>query len=188
VATERDLLNCHGTFYELPARNAGGLAKIRPVASHDLAIHDYASFRGMLVLTGIAPTGLTDGNEHIVVSDDGRCAVWCGVIDDLWKLGKPRGEGGPWRDTVAQAGVPSDPYLMTGYDKKAIALSHEGEGIATFTVEIDPDGTGLWCKYRDVAVASGRTVTHEFPTGFSAYWVRVTSDTTTTATAWLTYE
>ena len=29
VATERDLLNVHGTFYELPARNAQGLSKIR---------------------------------------------------------------------------------------------------------------------------------------------------------------
>jgi len=34
VATERDLLNIHGTFYELPARNAQGLAKMRPIATH----------------------------------------------------------------------------------------------------------------------------------------------------------
>lgn len=27
VATERDLFNCHGTFYELPAENADGFAK-----------------------------------------------------------------------------------------------------------------------------------------------------------------
>ncbi|MEA3476763.1 MAG: hypothetical protein U9R60_01170, partial [Bacteroidota bacterium] len=43
VVTERDLLNCHGTFYELPAENADGFAKIRPVASHNLRIHDYTS-------------------------------------------------------------------------------------------------------------------------------------------------
>ncbi|HBK31576.1 MAG TPA: hypothetical protein DDZ78_08150, partial [Porphyromonadaceae bacterium] len=34
VATERDLFSCHGTFYELPAENADGYAKIRPVATH----------------------------------------------------------------------------------------------------------------------------------------------------------
>ncbi|MEI7831507.1 MAG: hypothetical protein WCI31_17135, partial [Prolixibacteraceae bacterium] len=55
VATERDLLNCSGTFYELPAENADGFAKIRPVASHNFRIHDYASYRGMLILTGIDP-------------------------------------------------------------------------------------------------------------------------------------
>ena len=30
VATERDLFNCMGTFFELPAENADGFAKIRP--------------------------------------------------------------------------------------------------------------------------------------------------------------
>src|SRR5690606_40322358 len=53
VATERDLLNLHGTFYELPAENADGFAKVRPVATHNLPIHDYASYRGLLVLTGV---------------------------------------------------------------------------------------------------------------------------------------
>ena len=40
VATERDLFNCHGTFYELPAENADGYAKIRPIASHNFRIND----------------------------------------------------------------------------------------------------------------------------------------------------
>ncbi len=53
VATERDLLNLRGTFYELPARNAQGLAKVRPVATHNLAIHDFCSHNGLLLFTGI---------------------------------------------------------------------------------------------------------------------------------------
>jgi hypothetical protein len=32
VVTERDLFNAAGIFYELPAENAGGFAKIRPIA------------------------------------------------------------------------------------------------------------------------------------------------------------
>jgi hypothetical protein len=98
VATERDLFNCMGTFYELPAENADGYAKIRPVSSHNLRINDYASYRGMLVLTGITPEKATD-NPHIILSDDKKAAVWVGVIDDLWKLGKPVGMGGPWNDS-----------------------------------------------------------------------------------------
>lgn len=46
VATERDLLNSHGTFYELPAENADGFAKIRPVASHNFRIHDLLHIEG----------------------------------------------------------------------------------------------------------------------------------------------
>ncbi|MDR1523854.1 MAG: hypothetical protein LBS79_01165, partial [Tannerella sp.] len=66
VVTERDLFNCLGTFYELPAENADGYAKIRPVASHNFRIHDYASYRGMIVLTGVTPEE-GRGNPHIVV-------------------------------------------------------------------------------------------------------------------------
>ncbi len=188
VATERDLFNCHGTFYELPARNAGGFPKIRPVASHTLAVHDYASYRGMLVLTGIDPEGLEGRRDRIAVSEDGRCAVWCGVIDDLWRLGKPRGEGGPWKESTVKAGVPSDPYLMTGYDRKTLSLSHAGSEPVTFTVEVDPDGTGLWCVYKAFEVAPEKVTTHVFPEGFGAYWIRVRSDKAVKATAWLKYE
>ena len=102
VVTERDLFNCAGTFYELPANNADGFAKIRPVASHNFRIHDYASYRGMLIMTGINPE-MAKQNSHIIVSSDGKAAVWAGVIDDLWKMGKPTGEGGPWKNSEVNA-------------------------------------------------------------------------------------
>jgi hypothetical protein len=187
VSTERDLFNCHGTFYELPARNASGFFRIRPIATHNLAVHDYASCRGLTLITGLDPSALKGGSEHVVVSDDGKCALWAGAIDDLWKLGKPRGEGGPWKGTKVEAGVPSDPYLMTGYDRKTLSLEVEG-GPAALTVEVDPDGTGLWCAYRTFPVEPGKPVEHAFPEGFNAYWVRVTADKPVTATAWLKYD
>jgi hypothetical protein len=43
--------------------------------------------------------------------------------DDLWNFGKPQGWGGVWRGSVTAAGVPSDPYLMTGYEHKVLHLS-----------------------------------------------------------------
>ncbi|MDQ3814687.1 MAG: hypothetical protein M3347_12145, partial [Armatimonadota bacterium] len=121
VATERDLFNCHGTFYELPAENAGGFAKIRPITTHNRRVTDYCSWRGLLVLTGISGGA---GNRHIIRSDDSKAALWVGVVDDLWKLGKAVGRGGPWKDTAVKGGEPSDPYLMTGYDAKRLTLSH----------------------------------------------------------------
>ncbi len=48
----------------------------------------------MLVMTGIDPKKDKD-NEHIIVSEDGKAAVWAGAIDDLWSMGKPTGKGGP---------------------------------------------------------------------------------------------
>ncbi|NCB44856.1 MAG: hypothetical protein EOM59_19870, partial [Clostridia bacterium] len=111
VATERDLFNCHGTFYELPAENADGFAKIRPIASHQFKINDYASYRGMLIITGVNMQNSAE-NPHIIISDDQKAAVWAGVIDDLWQMGKPTGHGGPWVDDKVQANETSDPFLI----------------------------------------------------------------------------
>ena len=47
------------------------------------------------------------------------------MVDDLWRLGKPRGIGGPWKNTEVKAGEPSDPYVMTAYDRKQVNLTGE---------------------------------------------------------------
>lgn len=187
VATERDLFNCHGTFYELPAENADGYAKIRPVASHNFRINDYASYRGMLVMTGIA-LEKAKGNEHIIVSEDGKAAVWAGTIDDLWDMGKPTGKGGPWKNTSVKAGEFSDPYLIGFYDTKNLTLSHNSQKDVTFTIEIDPTGNGKWVKYMDLTVKPGEQLNHEFEAPFQARWIRFITDSNTNATAWLEYK
>jgi hypothetical protein len=186
VATERDLFNCHGTFYELPAENADGFAKIRPVASHPFRIHDYASFRGLLVMTGISPDAA--GNKsHLVRSDDGKAAVWLGVIDDLWKLGKPTGQGGPWAGTEVAAGEASDPYLIGFYDERSLTLSHESAEPVTFEIEADPIGHGPWMLYQRVTIGPGETYEHRIPDHFQARWIRFRAESPTRATAWLEY-
>lgn len=187
VATERDMFSCHGTFYELPAENADGYAKIRPIATHDFRIHDYASYRGMLIMTGINPKAAS-GNEHIIVSEDGKAAVWAGAIDDLWSLGKPTGKGGPWKNTAVEAGVASDPYLIGFYDKKELTLSHNSQKDVTFTIEVDPTGNGKWMKYTTLTVKPGENLTHELKDPFQARWIRFSTDTNTNATAWLEYK
>lgn len=187
VATERDMFSCHGTFYELPAENADGYAKIRPIATHDFRIHDYASYRGMLIMTGINPKAASS-NEHIIVSEDGKAAVWAGAIDDLWSLGKPTGKGGPWKNTAVEAGVASDPYLIGFYDKKELTLSHNSQKDVTFTIEVDPTGNGKWMKYTTLTVKPGESLTHELKDPFQARWIRFSTDTNTNATAWLEYK
>lgn len=186
VATERDLFSCHGTFYELPAENADGYVKIRPVATHHYRINDYASYRGMLILTGIAPEEGRE-NPHIIVSEDGKAAVWAGVIDDLWRLGKPTGKGGPWMESEVKAKVASDPYLIGFYDQRELTLSHKSENAIKITVETDPTGNGDWMEYAVYNVEPGQLHHHQFPSSFHARWIRFTSDTDTNVTAWLEY-
>ena len=195
VCTERDLLNCAGTFFELPAENAGGIAKLRPIATHNRRIHDYASWRGLLVISGVADDApaLSNAegpavNRHLIRSADGQAAVWVGAVDDLWSFGKAVGVGGPWKDSAVTAGQPSDPYLMTGYDRKTLTLSHQAPRPVRMKVEVDLTGTGKWVEYAALDVPAGKSTVHVFPDGFQAYWLRVSADTATTATAWLVYE
>lgn len=186
VATERDLFNCHGTFYELPAENADGYAKIRPISSHNLAINDYASYRGLIIMSGIKD-GATN-NGHIFRSADGKAAIWAGVIDDLWKLGKPVGHGGPWVESKVKAGEASDPYLIGYYDKRSVTLSHNSPKEVIFTIEVDPTGDGEWVVYKLMNVKTGEKLKYDFPDNFSARWIRMKSNTNTQATAWFEYK
>ncbi len=187
VCTERDMLQAHGTFYELPALNAMGAIRMRPIATSDAAIHDYCSYRGLLVLSGISASAAKD-DRHIIRSDDGKAAVWVGTADDLWQLGKPRGYGGPWKNSDVIAGKPSDPYLMTGYDKKRLTLANHGDAETTITVELDATGDGRFAAFQSFKLAPGAKETFEFPDWINAYWVRTVSSATTNATAQLTYE
>lgn len=185
VATERDLFNACGTFYELPAENADGFAKIRPIASHDFRIHDYASYRGMLVMTGIDPR--TKRNEHIIFSKDKKAAVWLGTIDDLWEAGKPIGKGGPWKNSNIKADEPSDPYLIGFYDKRSLEISHKSKVPVKFKIEVEPIGHGPWMLYKEVTIQPGETFKHVFPEGFEARWIRFIANINCEATAWLEY-
>jgi hypothetical protein len=187
VCTERDLLNTGGTFFELPAENAGGIAKVRAVATHNRQIHDYATWRGLFVMTGLDADAPAT-NAHVIRSTDAKAAVWAGSVDDLWSLGKPVGIGGPWKETAVQAGAPSEPYLLTGYDRKKISLSHASAEPVRIRVEVDLTGNGQWVTYRSFEVAAGQTTTHNFPASYQAYWLRTVAESPATATAQLTYD
>jgi hypothetical protein len=186
VATERDLFNAYGTFYELPADNAGGFSKLRPVATHNLRIHDYCSYRGLFIMTGVRDTA-GGKNPHIIRADDGKAALWAGAIDDVWKMGKPRGRGGPWANTFTKAGQTSDPFLMAGYDRKSVRLSHSSAAMVNLTLEVDLNGDGLWAIYREFPVKAGEVVRHEFPAAFGAYWVRARADRDSVVTVMFEY-
>ena len=185
VSTERDVFSAYGTFYELPAENADGFAKVRPVATHGYRVMDYASFRGMLVMSGVRADAL---GEHVIRSEDGKVALWAGAIDDLWSLGKPRGQGGPWLSTAVAAHTPSDPYLIWGYDRRELSLSHDHPASVEVEVELDLTGTGLWVKLQTLAVPAGETVRFQIDPSIQARWLRTTARASCTATAQLRYE
>jgi len=193
VASERNLANFHGIFYEIPRASDStsgehrriDCRRMKPVAAHRMPITDFCSWRGLLVMSGdFAPPAV----GRVFRSADGRAALWFGKTDDLWQLGKPTGHGGPWRKTAVRAGVPSDPFLMTNFDRKSLQLSHDAPRPVAFTVEVDFLANGEWHAYETFMVEPGRGLNHEFPAGYSAHWVRLRVDGDCTASAEFTYE
>lgn len=190
IMSERTLANVGGIFYEVPrgalSKEQLNLAGIKPVATHNKRIADFCSWRGLLVFSGTDSEATPDG--HYFSAGNQQPGLWFGKADDLWKLGKPVGVGGPWKNSAVEAGVPSDPYLMTNFDKKKVELSHDAKEPVTFTIEVDFAGKGTWAPYEQITVEPGKTLTHDFPAGYGAHWVRVTSDKPAKATAMFTYE
>lgn len=137
-------------------------------------------------MTGISETG--HNPDHVIQSDDGKAKVWAGTIDDLWKLGKPTGHGGPWKNSNVLAGVPSDPYLIGFYDQRRLELTNHSDQEVKFTVQVEPVGHGPWIDYDKITLAGGETFKYEFPSSFQARWIRFIADKDCEATAWLEYK
>jgi hypothetical protein len=170
LETEHYMMDIVGMFYELqpmPIENA--IWGVKPVCQHLRIIPDYTSFRGMLALAGNETTPNADNNPVVGQPQSG---VWFGKTDDLWSFGRPQGWGGPWRKAAVKKGQPSDPFLMTGFDKKVLHL--KSDKAAGFDVEIDFLGGDNWVPYQRLTTGASGYVFHAFPSGFSAHWVRIT--------------
>lgn len=182
---ERLLMDHHGMFYELsPWAFGGRVWGVRPISTHLWVHGDFCSWRGMLVLGADNTSYESGGNKQCAEPQSG---LWFGKTDDLWNLGKPKGWGGPWWEDAVEAGAPSDPYLMTGFDKKSLHLSHDAKTPVTFTLEVDFLGNGTWNTYARIEVPAGGYAPHVFPEGFSAHWFRLSADTACKASAQLHY-
>ncbi len=185
VEHERLLMDHHGMFYELsPWAYGGRVWGIRPISTHLAALGDFCSWRGMFVMGG---DNASPSNGLNPTTAEPQSGMFLGKTDDLWSFGKPAGWGGPWWESDVAAGVPSDPYVMTGFDAKCLHLENLGDRAITVTVEIDFHGHGRFGAAERVSVGAGEIATHVFPPGFSAHWVRLVSDSNTRASGQFIY-
>jgi hypothetical protein len=167
----------HALFQEFTAAQTGSWIRVKsPVdltkvtASFHYRNHDKRTTTANPMFAGLAKPG----------------SAATGGIYDIWKLGNPRGKGGPWLDTAVNAGEASDPYLLTGFDRKELTLQAADD--VGITAEADLTADGDWHSHASFTLKAGKPITHRFNPAFSAYWIRFKSDRATTATAQLSYE
>ncbi len=185
VESERWLMDVCGMFYELPAMQyAGRVWGVRPVCSHLRIIPDFCSWNGLLVVGGNQTTPVGDRNRFV---GQPQANLWFGKTDDLWRWGKPAGWGGPWYRSPVERDVPSDPFLMTGFEHKCLHLAHDAPETVTFTIEVDFCGDGDWKVWQEVSVPATGYKCLCFEPGFSAHWVRMTASRSCVASAQFAY-
>ena len=102
--------------------------------------------------------------------------MWLGAIDELWSLGKPRGQGFVWRESAVSAGATSDPILATGFDRKRVELVNHGTVDATVAIEGDPTCSGEWTRLTSVVVPANGTTSVALPDALPCYWLRAVSE------------
>lgn len=183
VQSERFLLNLGGLMYEMPRDD--GVPRLRPVSAHGRRIHDFCTWRGLLVISGCRPDAQPDGQYF--AGPDGL-GLWFGAVDDLWQLGKPAGTGYVWKDTAVAADATSDAFLATGFDRKSIRLQHQSPTSQTLVLECDFLSTGVWQEVTRIEVPTGDGLVHRLPAGFAAHWLRLRAPDAMTVTAQFIYE
>ncbi len=177
--TERYLMDVHGMFYELPTQVYDGhIWGVRPISTHLRIVPDFCYWRGLFVMAG-------DQTDNAVGQP--QSGFWFGNIDDLWQMGKPKGWGGPWWESDVRADTFSDPFLMTGFDKKILHITHESEETVKFRIEVDFLGNGAWQWYDTFEIPAKSYQHHIFPDGYSAHWIRIKTDKACKATAHFMY-
>ncbi|CAF0742187.1 unnamed protein product [Adineta ricciae] len=180
LETERFMLNVHGTFYE--AGREAGYVGIRPIATHSKKIMDFASWRGIVILTGTKQNASFDG--HYFPTSRGN-DQWFGMIEDLWKLGKPRGEGALWKENYVNTNEISLTYLMTGYDKKTVSITADTNINVTLQVNVELHG---WHNYKPMQAIAGSTIHYVFSDGYSDHWIRAVVERACTITISFKYQ
>ena len=81
----------------------------------------------------------------------------------------------------------SDPYLMTGYDKKKLTLWADSDVKVTLWLSVSHYLNDK-VNYKEFTLKAGETLEYIFPKGFSAHWAYFSVDKDCKATAQLLYE
>lgn len=191
IETERAMMDCHGLFYEIGMHTYGNeLWAIKPISAHLRVIPDFCSWRGMLVFGGNQATAMgfreLDRNP---LAGQPQAGLWFGKTDDLWSFGVPKGFGGVWYQTLVDAGEESDPYLMTGFDKKSLHLfqTSDSDSEVEFVIQTDFMGNGDFHNFKNITIKPGEYIHYEFPDSYSANWMRLKVNKKCIATAIINY-
>ncbi len=188
IGEEKFLATMHGTFWDFPStfsrRNSSGIA---PRSNYLKVIGDFCRWEDRLVLGCDDSAAGEFLNTRPFKAENGaprqsNSNLWFIDPEDLDSFGPAIGRGSVWLNDEVAAGEKSLPYLFSGYDHRLLHLSHGNKGAATFTLEVDKEGTNEWTALKEIPVNEGESVFHAFEKSDAGAWIRISPDKDTTST------
>lgn len=181
VTGDKLMMDMHGMLYEFPQKfSLEHIQGIRPLCNHLLIITDFCEWKDEIVLSTDETTRMANK-----LPGQSQSNLWFGSWDDLSSWGPSSGWGGVWQNDAVKAGISSAPYLIGGFGKKIVHLTHCSEIPVVFTFEIYK--LGHWEIYKNISVAPNAYEFHIFPGSFEADWIRVKTDNDCQATVYFHY-
>jgi hypothetical protein len=119
ITAGRWMMDMHGMFFDFPktfsTSNSVGLA---PIGSHLRYVPDFCEWNGKLVLASDETS--IQGNK---LAGQPQSNLWFGSYEDLKTWGPASGYGGPWIEDEVPANMPSDSFLVAGFDRRVLHLA-----------------------------------------------------------------
>ena len=192
---EKDLLmTMHGMFWKFPkAFGTRTSAGIRPRSTYLKVIGDFCLWNDRLVF-GCDDTAKSEflnkrpAKGGLAGPGQSQSNLWFAAPEIPDRLGPAIGRGGVWVDEPVSADMPSEPFLLAGFPRRSLFLSHGSDETVCFDLEIDKMGNGEWKKNRSIEVAGNAAQWIELGDDIQGEWIRLRADRDcTNATAWFLY-
>lgn len=179
VGNGKMLMDMHAMMYDFPKTfshaNSGGIA---PLNTHLRYIPDFCNWNNQIIIATDETTVLENP-----LAGRAQSNLWFGQWNDLKTWGSPTGWGGPWEKDAVKANIPSDAYLINGFDNRLLHLLADKQ--TTVTLQIDEKGNNSWKDYKKINLEAGKYQYFLLPAGLKATWIRFKADKDCIATAFM---
>jgi hypothetical protein len=186
-------MTMHGMFWRFPESFTAVIhAGIRPRSAYLKVIGDYARWNNQLVFgcDDSAEAEFLNKRKHkggIEGPGQSNSNLWFTSFEKPDQLGTKTASGSVWLNDELQAEEVSEPFLFAGWPNRSAWIHNSGRNPVSFIFEVDKTGNQNWENLKTITGNSRCSTNIEFAENETGEWIRVKTDSPTTATVSFNY-
>ncbi|MCA1759650.1 MAG: hypothetical protein LC658_07755, partial [Bacteroidales bacterium] len=187
------LMTMHGMFWRFPETfTTNNSAGVRPRSAYLKVIGDFTRWNDQLVFgcDDSAHREFLNKRKHkggIEGPGQSNSNLWFTSFEKPDQLGTKTASGSVWLNDEVQAEELSEPFLFAGWPNRSAWIQNSGSNSVSFIFEVDKSGNQTWENLKTVTLIAGASANVEFTENETGEWIRVKSDSPTTATVSFNY-